>query len=171
MRSRGVFPVLLASAVAACGPNYFVKGHSLAPAESVTIATYPTGALATNAQGNRCVTPCKLPLLTGDGGEITISKEGYHTERHYVGVQDSKRKLAMRSADLAVEAIDPDPVTMGLTLLAHAASGKGGVQELDVRSIQSELIPLKEGEEDLLAPAQPVTGERIPIDLSDSTAP
>lgn len=171
MRTYRVATGLLAAAgLSACGQNYFVKGHALAPAGKVDVITAPAGATATNAHGNTCVTPCTLPLLTADGGEITLALAGYRTERHYVGARVSDRKIAMQAADYAVEAIDPDPFDIALTALSHAIAGRGGVQELDTRRIETELIELEEGEEDLLADARPLTGERIAIDLSEPSS-
>ncbi len=154
-------------ALSACGPNYFVKGHALKPAQQVDVATAPTGALVSNNFGNSCRTPCKLPLLTARGGELLIEKEGYFAELYYIGSEISGTKVALQASDIALDAIDPEPVTIGLTAIAHMISGKGAVMDLDRREIRSELIPLPEGEEETLATSDPLTGERIPIDLSE----
>ncbi len=160
------FLVLGALSVSACGPNYFVKGKPLAPAQDLTIVTMPTGAVASNNHGNSCITPCKLPLLTARGGEIMISKDGYRTELHYIGSDISEARVVRRAASNAVEAIDPDPVSIALTALGNAVSGKGALMDLDRMRIMSELIPLEDGEEDVLGRDAPLTGERIPIDIS-----
>ena len=83
---RKILIVCACAAVAGCGQNYFVKGHALAPSDRIDIVTAPAGALASNSHGNSCYTPCDLPLLTADGGEITIAKDGFHTERADMGV-------------------------------------------------------------------------------------
>lgn len=164
IKSLGALGIVVA--LSGCANAFGVKSNPLAPAQSVTVATMPAGALATNGHGNSCVTPCQIPLMTDRGGEITVALGGFQTERVQVTSSVSERRLAMRSANVAVEAIDPDPASILLTALGHAASGKGGVMSLDNRHLELELTPLAEGEEDLLAPAVPSTGERIPIDIS-----
>ncbi|WP_067787626.1 hypothetical protein [Paraurantiacibacter namhicola] len=148
----------------------FVKGHGLAPSETAHIVTLPAGALAQTNYGDSCRTPCYLPLLRDRGGEITVSAPGFHTERFTVTSSVSAQQVAQRTTSMAVEASDPDPVALGLTALANVMDGRGGVMELDERDFQIELRPLAEGEEDLLAPATPLTGERVPIDLSVDTS-
>ncbi|MFN2100644.1 hypothetical protein [Altererythrobacter sp. MF3-039] len=167
---RKILVVGACAAVAGCGQNYFVKGHALAPADRLDIVTAPAGALASNRHGNSCYTPCDLPLLTKGGGEVTIAKQGFHTERYMIGVQPSSKRIAMQATDLAVEATDPDPVTLPMTILAQMVGGKGAVQELDTSELRIELRELEEGEVDWLADDKPLTGERIPIDLDQPEA-
>ncbi|MBV7267038.1 hypothetical protein [Erythrobacter ani] len=155
-------------ALSGCAQKQFVKGHGLAPSETVYIVTAPTGATASTNYGQSCTTPCYLPLLRAKGGEVTVAMDGHHTERFTVTSSVSDARIARRAASNAVEAIDPDPVSILLTAAAQLADGKGGVMSLDERDFVIEMRPLEDGEEDLLAPAEPITGERIPIDISET---
>jgi hypothetical protein len=161
---------IVAALVSGCAQRQFVKGHGLAPSETVYVVTDPVGAMVSTNYGQECLSPCYLPLLRDRGGEVTVAMEGYHTERWTVTSSVDERRIALRSHSLAVEAIDPDPVSMLLTAVAQAADGKGGVMSLDERDFEIKLRPLAEGEEDLLADAEPLTGERIPIDLGEDVA-
>ncbi|MBD2842599.1 hypothetical protein [Erythrobacter rubeus] len=168
MRTMAVYTIVaITLGLGGCAKFEGVEGHALAPAEAVHVATLPASAIASNGHGQRCRTPCSLPLLRATGGDITIALDGYHTERLRISSDVSDRYMAERTRTYAVEAIDPDPASMGLTLLGHALSGRGGVRTLETNEIRVELIRLAEGEEDLLAAAQPLTGERIPIDLTE----
>lgn len=168
MTSRGILCVsLLAMMLAGCAQRQFVKGHGLDPSETVLVVINPKGALAVTNYGNSCRTPCYLPLLRARGGDITVSLDGFHTERVTVTSSVSDTAVARRTADLAVEALDPDPVGLGLTALAQLLDGKGGVMALNERDLMIELRSLAPGEEDLLGNAEPLTGERVPIKLSD----
>ncbi|GEM_PF-1358899 len=164
MKNAIACALIAGTLLSGCATRQFVKGEGLKPSETVLVVTDPAGAIAENGHGNSCSTPCYIPLLRARGGEITVSKDGYHTERFQITSSVTDRKVAMRSADFAVEAIDPDPVSIGLTALAHALDGKGGVMELDTKDITVTMRPLAPGEEDLLADAEPLTGERIPLD-------
>lgn len=154
-------------ALTGCAKMQFVEGHGLKPSETVHLVTAPAGAKAKSNYGQECTTPCYLPLLRDRGGEITLSLGGYRTERFMVTSSVSDRQIAQRSTSMAVEAIDPDPLSIGLGALANILDGRGGVMALDERDFEIVLTRLEEGEEDLLAEAEPITGERIPISLSD----
>ncbi|WP_162627688.1 hypothetical protein [Erythrobacter sp. KY5] len=160
---------ICAALVSGCAQRQFVKGHGLAPSETVYIVTSPAGAQASSSYGQECVTPCYLPLLREKGGEVTVALEGHHTERFRVTSSVDEALIAQRSHSVAIEAIDPDPISILLTAIGQAADGKGGVMSLDERDFEIAMRPLLPGEEDLLAPAQPLTGERIPIDISVDT--
>lgn len=159
--------VTIALGLGGCAKMQGVKGHALAPAEAVQVTTLPTSATASNGHGQSCQTPCSLPLLRASGGQITIALDGFRTERVQIGSAVSDKYVAERARTYAVEAIDPDPASIGLTLLGHALGGRGGIRTLESNEIRIELAQLAEGEQDLLAEAKPLTGERVPIDLNE----
>lgn len=160
--------ILMASA--GCAQMQFVKGHGLKPSETVRVVTLPAGATATSSYGQSCTTPCYLPLLRAEGGDLTVSLDGFRTERFTVTSSVSDHQIARRSTQYLAESIDPDPVSLALTAVAGILDGRGGVMELDQRDYDIELIPLAPGEEDLLAESEPITGERIAIDISEAEA-
>lgn len=96
--------------------------------------------------------------------------DGFHTERFAVTSSVSERAIARRATSKAVEALDPDPVSILFTAAGQLSSGKGGVMALDERDFSLTLKRLADGEEDLLAPSEPLTGERIAIDISEPAA-
>ncbi len=140
----------MALALGGCAKMQGVKGNALAPAEAVHVATLPSSAIASNGHGQSCRTPCSLPLLRSLGGEITIALDGFRTERVQIGSSVSDRYVAERARTYAVEALDPDPASIGLTLLGHALGGRGGVRALDTNAIRIELVELQVGEETFL---------------------
>lgn len=158
----------MAVALSGCAQRQFVKGHGLAPSETVKVTTLPDGARAQSNYGQSCQTPCYIPLLREKGGEITISLEGCHTERFQITSSVSERHIVRRSSELLTEAVDPDPIGVGLSALANILDGAGGVKELNTKDIDLTLIKLEDGEEDLLAEATYLTDERIPIDLEET---
>lgn len=157
--------------VSGCEKKQFVKGHFLKPSETVFVETLPQGALVESNFGQSCTTPCYIPLLRAKGGDLTISMDGYHTERIFVTSSVDGRRVAHRALDNAVAAIDPDPVDMVLTSFAQLADGKGGVMSLDHRDFALELVPLEEGEVDREAKAVPLTGKRLTLDEWAATQP
>ena len=167
-----IFSVL---SVAACGPIQSVKFQSPAANESVEVVTSPSGAIASNDFGNTCITPCRLPISRTAGGSILISHEGYRTERHFIGTDVASEPI-VENADQYINDRDPEGEAIKSVLLAVAA--KDRLKRLDVKKIELTMTPLAEGEEDPLAPDvaisgdlfssyRPITGERIPIDISD----
>lgn len=171
MKVQWVATVAIGAAlVSGCAQRQFVAGHGLAPSETVHIVTSPSGATASTNYGQHCETPCYLPLLRDRGGEITVALEGHHTERFRVTSSVDERRIANRSRSFATEAIDPDPIGILLSAVAQTADGEGGVMSLDERDFQITMRPLQPGEEDLLASAEPISGERIPIDVSEEPA-
>ncbi len=157
------FVILLASTIAlsGCANAFGVKSKPLASAQDIKVVTMPAGALVETEYGNSCTTPCKVPLLTSRGGELTISLDGHQTERAFITSSVFEKRLAIRAADVAVEAIEPDPASIALNALGQLIGGKGAVMELDQRRLDLELLPLLEGEADALAPAMALTGNRI----------
>ena len=150
-----------------CASTDWVNGHTLETAESLAVLTLPAGATVTTEYGDSCTSPCKVPLLTKRGGEVTVELAGYCTERHRITSSVSDSRVARRATSYAIEASDPDPVSIGLTALGDALTGKSGVMAIDKRKREVEMVALADGEEDLPAPAEPLTGERIPIDLGE----
>ena len=150
--------------VSGCEQKQFVKGHFLKPSETVFVETLPQGALVESNFGQSCNTPCYIPLLRAKGGDLTISMDGYHTERIFVTSSVDGRRVAHRALDNAVAAIDPDPVDMVLSGFAQLADGKGGVMSLDHRDFALELVPLEEGEVDLNSKPVALTGKRLSLD-------
>lgn len=159
-----VFAVGSAVVLSGCEQKQFVKGHFLKPSETVFVETLPQGATVTSNFGQSCTTPCYIPLLRAKGGDLTISKDGFHTERIFVTSSVDGRRVAHRALDNAVAAIDPDPVDMVLSSFAQLADGKGGVMSLDHRDFALELVPLEEGEIDRGAPPVALTGERLTLE-------
>ena len=153
-----------AMVLSGCEKKQFVKGHFLKPSETVFVETLPQGALVQSNYGQSCTTPCYIPLLRAKGGDLTISMDGYHTERIFVTSSVDERRVAMRTLDNAVAAIDPDPVDVVLSSFAQIADGKGGVMSLDHRDFALELVPLEEGEVDINSTPIALSGKRLSLD-------
>ena len=142
--------------------------------ENVAIASSPAGAFASDDLGQTCITPCTLPVSRTDGGSILIWSEGYRTERRFV----SSEVTADRYGDAEeYQPTEGHAESEAITTAIFAVAAKDRLKHLDSYHIEAVLTPLKEGEVDPLAPDvpvagdlftsyRPVTGERIPIDIS-----
>ena len=166
--------ILSVLAVSACGPAPRVGLKPINTSDWVDVTTEPAGAIATNYRGRTCITPCRLALPRAEGGSILIHLAGYRTERHFIGAEST---LENHAQDDRFHPSQRDPEDLAIDAAIHTLIDKGLTKRLDKNSLHVELAPLAKGEEDPLAPDvaisgdlfssyRPITGERIPIDIS-----
>ena len=121
-----------------------VSSRPFESSDSISITSTPSGALATTNYGDSCRTPCKLRLLSGSGGTVTVEKEGFEVQEIEVGVRRSGTKTALTATDSALLAADPDPLNILLSGLDRLIDGRGQTHKIDLRDVHvvmQELTP------------------------------
>lgn len=165
---RKISALVIVASLAACGSKTFVSGHPTRQAQFVHVAANVEGALATSEYGDRCRTPCNLPLLADRGGAITISAPGFASQRHLVG---SEYLLVEPPPSSISGSVFKGGGLSGVKLGASASlGGPRKVAILDEGYLLVELAALTEGEADPLGADELTSGQRYTLDEWEARA-